>query len=237
MKDKHWNWKPWQTKVRRSLNCLRIYLCYYVHKKTIFSAIRAGISGIIYEQNLAEKESSSDLSLTLWTDLGNDFNPYTALYAACNKHKMDHPILGKLPWPHGSLAMLPGYVPVFLLLNHWNSGCLCCSLYFLNLCPSGFLLGMRADTYNLSWDRRMAASDHLGYIVRRSSTPTPLLDVINTIWWWFLLDVLNWFNDVLLSTCLFCLAICSCTFAWSRLNKLIHLSHEYSYYRSYLWTI
>lgn len=196
IKDSRWNWECWQINVKRHLDYWRIY---YVHKNTIFSAIQAGISGINYEQNLAKEESSFGLSLTLWMDLGHDFRPHTALHAECKRHKMAQWILGKLPWPHGSVAVLSGYVPVFLLLNRRSSDHLCYSPHFLNLCPSGFLNGTGADTCNLSWDSRMAASGHLGSTVRHSFTPTPLRDVVNMIWWWSLLDVVNWFDDALLS--------------------------------------
>lgn len=201
-----------------------------------FSAIWAGISGVNYEQNLAEEESSFGLSLALWMDLGHDFSPHIAIRAACKRHKTAQPIVGKLPWPHGSVAVLSGYVPVFLLLNRWSFDHLCYSPCSLNLCPSGFLNGVGADTCNLSWNSRMADSGHLSYIVRHSFTPTLLRDVVDMIWWWSLLDVANWFDDALLSTCLFHLAICPCTFACYRLNKLIHSSHEHSYHRLFLKT-
>lgn len=68
IKDSRWNWERWQINVKRHLDYWRIYLFYYVHKNTIFSAIQAVFLESIMSRILLKKNPALVfLSLYEWT--------------------------------------------------------------------------------------------------------------------------------------------------------------------------
>lgn len=235
-KDSHWTWERWQINVKRRLDNWRIYLFYYVHKNTIFSAIRAGISGVNYEQDLPEEVFSFGLSLALWMDLGHDFSPHTAHHAACRRHKMAQPILGKLPWPLGRLRCFQDMSPCFCC---WTAEALI--IYAI-------LHVSLISALQVSWMVREQIP-----VISAETAGWPI-QAIWAIQWGILLPQplrrtwSTWFDDGLcwmLQTGL--MTLCSLPassiylfvlcFVCYRLNKLTHSSHEYSYHRSLFKTI